>query len=171
MQDGQQNNTLLSYQQIISIVTGVVLLIITLYPNMLGRIFPTLILNKQFQRVSRWQSDGMKSLFLGLLNGLLPCGLVYTAIALALVYGSFLKASVFMFAFGWGTMPSLLLLNLLQQKIPITWRKQFTRSTFILSLVVSVFIILRGMNLGIPYLSPKWEKTEQKMSCCERSRN
>jgi len=34
--------------------------------------------------------------------------------------------------------------------------------------VMAVLLIIRGLNLGIPYLSPQFEKESHKVSCCEK---
>ena len=55
--------------------------------------------------------SGSDALLLGFLWGLLPCGLIYSALALALVSGNPLQAALVMFAFGVGTLPAMLLLG------------------------------------------------------------
>lgn len=50
---------------------------------------------------------------LGLLWGWLPCGLVYSVLALALLSGSAVRGGLTMLAFGLGTLPNLMLAGLL----------------------------------------------------------
>ena len=54
---------------------------------------------------------GSDALLLGFLWGLLPCGLIYSALALAVVSGNPLHAALVMLAFGAGTLPAMLLLG------------------------------------------------------------
>lgn len=95
------------------------------------------------------------SLFaLGALNGLLPCGLVYVAATTAAATGGILSAMAYMAAFGVGTLPMLLGLTLAGRVVP-AWRiarwRPFMPACITL---VGVLLVLRGMSLGIPYLSP-----------------
>ncbi len=111
---------------------------------------------------------------IGLLNGFLPCGLVYIALAGALVSTSPLNGALYMMSFGLGTIPALLALSLLGNVISLTFRRRMQKLIPFMIIVVGVLFVLRGMNLGIPYLSPKMEqhhkqKTEQfqKPKCCD----
>ena len=54
---------------------------------------------------------GSDALLLGFLWGLLPCGLIYSTLALAVVSGNPLHAALVMLAFGAGTLPAMLLLG------------------------------------------------------------
>jgi len=124
-------------------------------------------LKKPFIRLFRVRT--YSSLFIiGLLNGFLPCGLVYIALAGALVMSHIHEGALYMVFFGLGTIPMLLAIsiagNILSQKIRqklgsiIPW--------FIIAL--GVLFILRGLNLGIPYISPKLNQADDKatMECC-----
>lgn len=91
----------------------------------------------------------------GMINGLLPCGMVYLAIFPAMGSGSLFSAFTYMLLFGAGTLPLLVLTNfgaisffqgkagLVQKAIPV------------MVVVTATLLILRGMDLGIPYLSPQ----------------
>jgi sulfite exporter TauE/SafE len=91
---------------------------------------------------------------LGLLNGLLPCGLVYTACAGAIVAGSFLTGIEYMAAFGFGTVPMMLAIGLAGPKLQFALRFKLQRLVPISVALVAVLLILRGLSLGIPYVSP-----------------
>ncbi len=91
---------------------------------------------------------------LGLLNGLLPCGLVYVACAGATATGSLLNATEYMLSFGLGTLPMMLGLGLVGNRLQSAFRFQ-TRGLITASLLlVALLLILRGLALGIPYVSP-----------------
>ena len=95
------------------------------------------------------------SLFsIGLLNGLLPCGPVYAALAAAIATGSAINGAGFMFAFGLATIPMLLAVSLLGNLMSINFRKKVTRYIPVAVFFIGVLFILRGLALGIPYLSP-----------------
>ena len=117
-----------------------------------------------------------KIVLLGTLNGLLPCGMVYVAMMNALLGGSLLNSSFAMIAFGIGTLPSMIAVGFAANRINPAMRKKMNKAVPILLTLVGTLIILRGMNLDIPYISPKVSitKTEKKkapeveMSCCHK---
>lgn len=98
---------------------------------------------------------GVGSLFLlGLLNGLLPCGLVYVACAAAAATGALLTAVEYMAVFGLGTTPMMLALSLAGTLIQPSMRLRFQRLVPVSLALVGVLLVLRGLGLGIPYVSP-----------------
>jgi sulfite exporter TauE/SafE len=100
---------------------------------------------------------------LGLLNGFLPCGLVYVACAAAAVTGSFAGGSFQMLAFGLGTLPMMLAISLSGKLVPFNLRLKLARATPVCILVVAGLLIFRGPSLGIPYLSPDLSAPQ---TCC-----
>ena len=102
---------------------------------------------------------------LGMLNGFLPCGFVYMAMAGALALGDVGLSTGFMAIFGLGTLPAMMGVSLLGYQLPrqklIRWRPLLQR----ISLVIIALLIVRGLNLGIPYLSP--EANEAGIVQCE----
>ncbi len=93
-------------------------------------------------------------LLLGMLNGLLPCGLVYVACAGAAATGEFVSGIQYMFLFGLGTVPMLLSIGLLGKKLHFALRLKFQKLIPICFVLLGVLLILRGLSLGIPYVSP-----------------
>lgn len=107
-------------------------------------------LSKLFQR------QGWMSVFsIGLLNGLLPCGLVYMGIAGALASGSYTNGALFMFFFGLAIIPVMLSLSFFGNLISLSFKNSIRSITPYVLSVMAVLLILRGLNLGIPYVSPK----------------
>lgn len=121
-----------------------------------------------------------KLLGIGFINAFLPCGMVYVALISALNAGSIQNSMIYMFFFGLGTLPGFIFLGVLKDFFA---RASFFNRKFVLASLISVvglFMVLRGLNLGIPYVSPKIEmmmakgedesienpKMEAKMSCC-----
>lgn len=122
------------------------------------------------------QKRGMVALIaMGILNGFLPCGLVYTALVGATAVADVWKSALFMMVFGVGTLPALVAVAMAGKLISLKFRSLFTRAVPALSLTLAVILILRGMNLGIPLVSPKVShtatqtqtETHTKMDCCE----
>jgi len=61
---------------------------------------------------------------LGLVNGLIPCGLVYAAITTAAAVGSIAGSALFMSGFGLGTVPALLGVTIAAAAVPVTLRQR-----------------------------------------------
>ena len=111
-------------------------------------------LNALIGKVIRSKSPA-KLLFLGTINGLLPCGMVFAALLNAILTGEVLQSSISMVAFGMGTLPAMLAVTFLTSKIKSEWRKKLGKAVPYLLTVVGVLVVLRGMNLNIPYISPR----------------
>ncbi|HTH49094.1 MAG TPA: sulfite exporter TauE/SafE family protein [Candidatus Limnocylindria bacterium] len=91
---------------------------------------------------------------LGLLNGLLPCGLAYAACAGAAATGSLAMGTAYMALFGLGTVPLMLGIGLAGKALPVPLRVRLQQLVPLSLALVGSLLILRGMALGIPYLSP-----------------
>jgi len=91
----------------------------------------------------------------GILNGFLPCGLVYLAIIGAIGTGSILGGSLYMTLFGLGTIPLMLTVALVSNLINLNIRKRIQKAIPMMLFTFAVLFILRGLNLDIPYISPK----------------
>ena len=155
-------------QQKLSILAGVLLLLILALPHFLkGKNHFSIYLKKKWGVLIN-KSGFTNSYLIGVVNGLLPCGLVYAAMATAAASGSYLTGALFMVFFGIGTLPLLLLITFGSVKLNLSTRKI---SSFVLpaaTLITASLLILRGMNLGIPYISPTYEADTQEISCgCE----
>jgi uncharacterized protein len=93
-------------------------------------------------------------LVFGLLNGLLPCGLVYVACAGAVATGGVVSAIEYMLVFGAGTVPMMLGLGLAGHCLHASLRLKFQKLVPLCLIALAALLILRGLSLGIPYLSP-----------------
>lgn len=91
---------------------------------------------------------------LGLLNGFLPCGLVYVAGAGAIATGGLLAGVEYMAGFGLGTVPLMFGISLSGRLIPLALRLQLRKTIPLSIFLLATLLILRGMSLGIPYVSP-----------------
>ena len=170
------------FQQWISVIMGAIMILSVITPSIYKNRFNAdkgvfsfvgkvkMSLGKLFAK----RSYGAL-LMIGLLNGLLPCGLVYFAIAGAIATGSSISGSLFMFIFGLGTLPMLLAISLIGNMITLELRKKITKLIPYAIVFIGVLFILRGLSLGIPYLSPpekamtipvEQTEEEQKPSCC-----
>jgi sulfite exporter TauE/SafE len=157
------------WQQGFSLVTGIILFGIGLF-YMFGKSSSKLasIQTKAIQPFARFMSKWLYrpggSFVAGILNGILPCGMVYMALASAVNADSLSNSFVFMLLFGLGTLPLLLLFSFAGNFPKRIFKKGFTTVLPILFLVMGAWFILRGANLDIPYLSPLLQ-VEGAMNC------
>ena len=160
-------------QQVVSISAGILLLLFILSNfSLTSKIKWLGDLNRAVQKgLSKLLSTISRpaSLFsVGLLNGLLPCGLVYVAMAAALATTDTLQGVLLMFAFGMGTGPVMAGLMYFGQKISFPVRKKINRAVPYLVGVMAILLILRGMNMGIPYISPKMSQEANHIESCHQ---
>ena len=103
-----------------------------------------------------FKSKNSSSFYLiGFLNGLLPCGMVYLALTSALATQSVVQGAVIMAFFGLGTMPALIMVAIGGQYMGRTIRSRLQALVPVFIFSMGILLILRGLNLGIPYLSPQ----------------
>ena len=152
---------LAGYQNSLSITLGVLILAGLVFPKVfsatgkIGRsVYP--LFNSIKARLSRLlKQDAASSLFtVGLLNGILPCGLVYMGLAGATATGSSLDGALFMFVFGAGTVPVMLSLPLAGSFITVDARNKIRKTVPFVVGLTAVLLVFRGLELGIPYVSP-----------------
>ncbi|MFT4753184.1 MAG: sulfite exporter TauE/SafE [Salibacteraceae bacterium] len=104
--------------------------------------------------------------FIGILNGLLPCAMVYIALAGAIAEGDALGGMTFMVFFGMGTLPVMLSATLLGGFLSIKVRNNFQKSIPYFVIVIGLLFILRGLNLNIHYLSPEIDRVDSSVTQC-----
>lgn len=156
--------SLAGYQQILSILVGAAMLLIVIFTKykhfdlpLSGAVSKLWIFSKK-KLTPLFKSESAFAPFLiGIINGLLPCGLVYAAIFAAVAMGGMVESSLYMVLFGLGTAPLLIALSVFGNFLTPAIRSRFNKAVPYLLGVVAVLIILRGLNLGIPYVSPKMD--------------
>jgi uncharacterized protein len=92
--------------------------------------------------------------FMGLANGLLPCGLVYIGLTAAVALGTVQQAALFMWFFGMGTMPMLAAFVLLARQFGQSFKHVIRPLTPLLLLLMGCMLILRGLHIHLPGLTP-----------------
>lgn len=152
---------LVGIQQWVSIFTGILLILSVWIPlSVTGQIrYPGF-----FRKFNSFLSGNLGNLlrkpgtkthlFIGLLNGFLPCGLVYVALAGALNTGNIFNAVMYMVFFGLGTFPVMFAVSVFGRFISVTVRRKINRLIPVFIFILGILFILRGMNLGIKYISP-----------------
>ncbi|AWX45031.1 hypothetical protein HME9304_02039 [Flagellimonas maritima] len=94
-------------------------------------------------------------LTIGFLNGFLPCGLVYMALLGAIAFGSPLQGGFYMILFGAGTIPLMTLVVFSKGLLADPLKSKMRKLVPIFVMMIGVLFIIRGLGLGIPYVSPK----------------
>lgn len=165
---------LFGLQQDLSIAFGVIILVYVLTPRKIkSRVANTFIyrettnfIKSKFSLMISKKSNS--SLFtIGMLNGLLPCGFVYVGIAGAVSTVNWLSGALYMAMFGLGTFPVMLATAMFGKIINVNFKRKVNKLIPVFAVLLALIFILRGLNLGIPYLSPKFQKAviEQPESC------
>jgi len=164
-------------QRWVSIAVGFALLLglVLMRTGHLNQLMDKLGVFNLFARLQRlWKRNFQHRSFsgllvLGLINGLLPCGPVYVALAAAAATGTVATAMLFMFVFGLGTFPMMLAVSLAGTLVQMPMRRKLQKLVPISAGVVAVLLIVRGLALGIPYLSPPVQATQldgNPAACC-----
>lgn len=158
--------SVLFFQNTLMIVSGILLLAIGVNGFLKFRVFTGIEnhLNRGMGRLLSQKKNG--SFLLGVLNGFVPCGLVYAAGLGAMATGSPDRGMAYMALFGIGTMPILVFSAFSRWLLPI--RKTINNRAWkqIPVLILGVLFLLKGMGAGIPYLSPDISSPSPQKNCC-----
>ncbi|WP_430809938.1 MULTISPECIES: sulfite exporter TauE/SafE family protein [unclassified Carboxylicivirga] len=160
-------------QQWVSIACGVIMILSVILPgvikmpksgNKLSSTIYTKLKNKIGASLNRKRLSNL--LVIGVLNGFLPCGLVYVAISRALTSASISDSILFMVAFGLGTLPLMFAVAYFANIIKSRFLHRLRRTIPVFIILLGILFILRGMNLGIPNISPAFSDKTQEVECC-----
>lgn len=148
-------------QQQLSIFIGVLIISVIIIPD---TVFAKYNLSKPMYRFiskiktklgSQFKNRSYKSLFtIGLLNGFLPCGMVYTALFGAVAMQSAELGVLYMFLFGLGTIPMMSSVIYINSFLTATFRNKIQRIIPYVGIFIGILFVLRGLGMGIPYISP-----------------
>ncbi|ASO05578.1 sulfite exporter TauE/SafE family protein [Arenibacter algicola] len=148
-------------QQRLSIIIGVLMIVIILIPyKTFGKYnfskpiysFLTKIKSRLGKELQKKSPDTF--LTIGFLNGLLPCGLVYMAVFGSIATANPWLGALFMALFGLGTIPLMTTAVYFGSMLKGSAKKSVQRLIPVFVILVGLLFILRGMGLGIPYISP-----------------
>lgn len=157
------------FQQLFSIMLGTILLLMLSGSFFLNKLHGSNWLNKSVTQMMFWaiqQQSPVGMFLMGAANGLLPCGMVYIALTGAMASGSIAGAALFMFSFGIGTLPALLGLAFWGVKLSWQTRHYMQKAVPYVVAMTGILLILRGLNLNIPYISPFLsERSTDTISC------
>jgi sulfite exporter TauE/SafE len=126
--------------------------------------------NTRLFPVIKKMPHALRPFLFGVLNGFLPCGMVYLALIYALTSPNMMESVLSMFFFGLGTIPVMFF-------IPLIGQQRFDKllapkAQKVLLFIVGLILILRGLNLGLPYLSPSIQaptapNAQPSIECCD----
>ena len=161
-------------QQVLSIVSGLLILLILLlnagrkvkWVNVIYEPVATFIRRSMSRILPKPTVPGFY--LAGMVNGLLPCGLVYLALAAALNTPGIAEGAVFMAVFGLGTFPAMIFAGMAGRFMNLQRRLKLRRLLPWFTAAVAVLLIVRGLDLGIPYVSPHTSTQGQVMDCCSQ---
>ena len=165
--------SLFGFQQGLSITVGAIILFLLLVPKnwvataTANRFFSTYTLTIRSALGRLFLKRNYPSLFaIGLLNGLLPCGLVYMAMAGAIASADVFKSAFFMAAFGLGTLPVMWSVSFFGNYIGVGVRQKIRSAYPVMMALMACLLIIRGLGLGIPYVSPAINNTTAEAQVC-----
>ena len=148
-------------QQQLSIIVGVLMIVVALVPE---KVFAKYNFSKPVYKIiskvksslgQQFKNKSYKSLFtIGLLNGFLPCGMVYVAIFGAIAMQSVSLGVLYMLLFGIGTIPMLTAVIYISNILSFSLRGTLQKIIPVVAVVIGMLFIIRGLGLDIPYLSP-----------------
>lgn len=152
---------LFGLQQQLSVLVGIFMILAILLPyKKFSKINGSGPVIKMVSKIKSGLGQNLKKkktstfLSVGFLNGFLPCGLVYMAVFGAVASANALQGSLYMALFGLGTIPLMTAAVYLGNFIGTGVRQKIKKTVPVFVVVIGLLFIIRGMGLGIPYLSP-----------------
>lgn len=152
---------LFGFQQQLSIIIGVIMIIVILIPyKTFNKYNVSKPIYKVISKVKSALGSALKKktsdtfLTIGFLNGFLPCGLVYMAVFGAIAGGNAAEGSLYMAFFGLGTIPLMTTAIYFSNFLKGAMRQKIQKAIPVFVVLIGVLFILRGLGLGIPYISP-----------------
>ncbi len=159
-------------QQWVSIACGLVMILSVILPGVIklpqsGNKVSTSIYSTLKKKIGNSLSRKKLSslLIIGVLNGFLPCGLVYVAITRAVTSQSLNDSVFFMIFFGLGTLPLMFAVAYFANIIKSRFLHQLRKAIPVFIVILGLLFILRGLNLGIKFISPEF-KDNTEVKCC-----
>jgi len=155
---------LAGFQQYFSLILGIIIMFVFFgYHWKVPRLWKEAV-----QRNLKKMMSDFNPFWIGFWSGFLPCGLVYTALTAALIVGSPASSSLFMVIFGFSTLPALWALHRFSNKIKGIFSQYSNKIQSFALFFMATLLIVRGLNLGIPYLSPKQVEKGKMGACCSK---
>ncbi|MDG5492185.1 sulfite exporter TauE/SafE family protein [Psychroserpens sp. SPM9] len=152
---------LFGVQQQLSIVIGIIMIAVVYIPTPTFNAYNfSKPLYRIISKVKSSLGNALKKktvdtfLTIGFLNGFLPCGLVYMAVFASLAMQNAVQGSLYMLLFGLGTIPLMTTAIYLGRFLNSGIKQRIQKAIPVFVIIIGVLFIIRGLGLGIPYLSP-----------------
>jgi len=152
---------LAGFQQRLSILMGILMIVIVLIPvhlfnkyNFSKPLYKFIGYVKSKLGYYLKRKTNSTFLAIGFFNGFLPCGLVYMALIGAIATSDVINGSLYMFLFGLGTVPMMSMAVLAGNFLKVSVRNKIQKVIPVIVVIIGLLFILRGLGLGIPYISP-----------------
>lgn len=158
---------LAGFQQRLTVLIGIIMVISVLIPltvfnkfNITKPLYKTISGLKQKLGFYLNRKSNKALFSIGFFNGFLPCGLVYMALIGSIAVGNAIQGSLYMILFGLGTVPMMTAAILIGNFVSLSLRTKIQKVIPILVVIIGLLFILRGLGLGIPYVSPSDAKLQ-----------
>ncbi|AWM14846.1 hypothetical protein DI487_13950 [Flavobacterium sediminis] len=148
-------------QQQLSIVVGVIMIVIAVVPE---KQFAKYNFSKPVYKIisrvksslgNQFKKKTMGSIYtIGVLNGFLPCGMVYVALFGALAMNRLDLSVLYMVLYGIGTIPMMSLVVYVSNLLTVSFRSKLQKAIPVIAVCIGILFIMRGLGLSIPYISP-----------------
>ena len=149
-------------QQKLSIIIGVLMITVILLPyKTFSKYNFSKPIYKNISKIKSRLGHALKKktadtfLTIGFLNGFLPCGLVYMALFGAVAMATPLEGGLYMMLFGMGTIPLMTTAIYFSGFLKGATKQKIQRLIPVFVVIIGTLFIIRGLGLGIPYVSPK----------------
>lgn len=148
-------------QQQLSIIIGVLMILLVLIPekkmvqyNFSKPVFRLISKVKSHMgtQLKRKTPDALFTI--GLLNGFLPCGMVYAALFGAIAMQNEVLGVLYMILFGIGTIPMMSAVVYVSGFLTIPVRNKIQKIIPVVVILLGCLFIMRGLGIDIPFISP-----------------
>ncbi|MBK8501219.1 MAG: sulfite exporter TauE/SafE family protein [Saprospiraceae bacterium] len=158
-----QGLALAGFQQSVSIFLGLLFLFAALFSLGASQYLHRIALYRHFYAVVQQglgqllKKQTRKTFFsIGLLNGLLPCGLVYMALAGAITQSSMFSGALYMALFGLGTVPLMSAIAVSKGLISLPMRNFIRKVTPAFMILFALLLLFRGLQVDLPESIDAW---------------
>jgi len=168
--------SLMGLQQVLSVLIGIVIIATVVlsktWTSSIEQKMSALPVLKEIKTAIQqlFRRASLPSFFLiGGLNGLLPCGFVYIALPMAMATGTSWQGALFMALFGLSTVPAMMIVSFSHRLFSLSFRNNVKRALPVFMFLLGVLLVVRGLNLGLPYISPQCDANGHVLhSCCQK---
>ena len=164
---------LAGFQQRLSILAGILMIVAVLIPE---RVLNKYSFSRPLYRFVGYvksklgfylkKRDNGTFFTIGFFNGFLPCGLVYMALIGAIAASNALNGALYMVIFGLGTVPMMSVAVVLGNFLKVSVRNKIQKAIPVFVIIIGLLFILRGLGLGIPYISPSELQVSNNAESC-----